>query len=154
MPNTFTIWFKGLAEGWKIAAGLIGMVTFISVAAVKIDHWNNKGITQANVIEYLKQEDIKNKKLDQEKELSEIAKWSELYKRLDFVSDSLGKLFTKTQTLTNAVGTIGSKMTNTVPDLFKLMGGLEFKIIEEIPNKSVYPELKIKIMKIDTTKRK
>jgi uncharacterized protein (DUF2164 family) len=151
--NAFFTWCKNLAEGWKIFFGLVGMVIIISTVSVRLDHWKNKGINQANVIEYLKQADINNKKVTHIKDSIETTKWIELYKRLGYVSDSLGLLFTNTQTLTDAVGTIGSKMTNTVPDLFKLMGGLQFKIVEEV-SKSVYPGSVIKYLKIDTTKHK
>lgn len=45
---------KLLAEGWNIFFGLVGMVTIILTAAIKINHWMDKGENQANTIEYLK----------------------------------------------------------------------------------------------------
>jgi hypothetical protein len=69
------------------------------------------------------------------------------------MSDSLGLIFNNQHTLTNAVGTIGSKVTNTVPELFKLMGGLQFELVQSDVMKSVFPETKIKIMKVDTIKK-
>jgi hypothetical protein len=156
MEQKFNIltWFKNLADAWKIGATIVGAVITIGYTAIKIDHWVTKGVKQENVVEYLKQEDIKNKKLKHINDSIEIKHWADLYIKLGFYSDSLRLLFTNTQTLTNAVGTIGSKMTSTVPDLFKLMGGLQFKIVEEVQEKSVYPGAIIKYMKIDTTKRK
>jgi uncharacterized protein (DUF2164 family) len=153
MEQKFNIltWFKGLAEGWKIGSVLVGAVIVIAHVAVKIDHWKDKGVKQENIIEHLKQSEQNQKLYNHVRDSIKTAKWIELYKRLDFVSDSLGQLFTNIQTLTDAVGTIGSKMTNTVPELYKLMGGLQFKIVEEVQTKSVYPGTIIKYMKIDTT---
>jgi hypothetical protein len=73
--------------------------------------------------------------------------------KLNGMSDSLGLIFNNQHTLTNAVGTIGSKVTNTVPELFKLMGGLQFELVQSDVMKSVFPETKIKIMKVDTIKK-
>jgi hypothetical protein len=144
-------WFKGLAEGWKIGSVLVGAVIVIATVAVKVDHWKDKGVKQENVVGYLEQENIKNKKLKHINDSIEIRRWADLYIRLGHFSDSLRLSITNQQILTNAVGTIGSKVTNTVPALFKLMGGLQFEIVDAGFNKSTETKIRI-IHKGDTIK--
>jgi hypothetical protein len=83
------IWIKGLAEGWKIFFGLVGMVTIIATAAIKINHWTEKGESQSNTIEYLKKEDQSKKKAERIRDSIDIAKWNGVNYRLDNISDSL-----------------------------------------------------------------
>jgi hypothetical protein len=154
MKQSFKIWFKLIPDGWKFFGAITGFAGFVWIAAITFDHWKDKGINQQNVIEYLKQENATNKKLNRIRDSIETKRHEKLNTHLDHISDSLGHLFKNTQTLTNAVGTIGSKVTRTVPDLFKLMGGLQFEMVEEFPSKSIYPDRSVKIIKIDTSKIK
>jgi len=153
MKESLKIWFKAVPEGWKFFGAVVGFGAIIWTAAVKIDHRKDKGLNQENVIEYLKQADIDRIRHERSKDSLNALQWNKLYARLDNVSDSLGLIFINQHTLTNAVGTIGSKVTNTVPELFKLMGGLQFELVQSEIMKSVFPETKIKIMNIDTTKK-
>jgi hypothetical protein len=82
------------------------------------------------------------------KDSADYIKWQNLDKRLKFISDSLRLAITSQQTLTNAVGTIGSKVTNTVPELFKLMGGLQFELVQPEAVKSVFGKASIRIIHI------
>ncbi len=154
MKESFKIWFKAIPDGWKFFGAITGFAGFIWVSAITFDHWKDKGVDQQNVITYLQKQSVENKNNDHIKDSLDNIKWNKLYFRLDHVSDSLGQLFDNTQTLTNAVGTIGSKVTKTVPDLFKLMGGLQFELIEQVPLKSIQPGTSVKIIKIDTSKNK
>ena len=153
MKETISIWLKAIPEGWKILGAISGFVVLVSTIAIKIDHWKDKGLDQANVIEHLQKAEHDQKLYNHISDSINIVRWNDLYKRLGFVSDSLGQLFDNTQTLTNAVGTIGSKVTNTVPELFKLMGGLQFELVQSEAMKSVFPETRIKIYKKDTIKK-
>jgi hypothetical protein len=154
MTKNISAWFKIIPEGWKFFGAIVGFTTIISVAAVKIDHWKDKDISQENVIEYLKSSDKAQLLYNEVKDSIDLRKWNDLTTRLKYISDSLRISINNQQTLTNAVGTLGSKVTTTVPELFKLMGGLQFKIVEEVQTKSVFPDTKIRIIKIDTTNKR
>jgi hypothetical protein len=141
MNNSLVIWFKNLAEGWKIASALIAMVTVISIVAVKIDHWKDKGLDQINVIEHLSQFEKEQKVYNRIKDSIEL-------KRYNDINQNISILITNQKTLTNAVGTIGSRITNTVPELFKLMGGLQFELVQPEAVKSVFGKASIRIVPI------
>lgn len=154
MDNKFSILFNKIPEGWKFFGAVTGFGSVIWFAAITFDHWQDKGLDQANVIEYLQKSNHNQELYNKMKDSIDIIKWDKLNKRLGFISDSLRLSITNQQTLVNAVGTIGSKVTNTVPELFKLMGGLQFELIQSEVMKSVFPETKIKIIKSDTIKNK
>jgi hypothetical protein len=148
MTDSFKIWLKAIPEGWKFFGAVVGFGTIISVTAVKIDHWKDKGLNQDNVIEYLKASDKTQIIYNEIKDSIDMIKWNKLDLRLKHISDSLRLSITSQQTLTNAVGTIGSKVTNTVPELFKLMGGLQFELIQPDAVKSVFCKASIRIIPI------
>lgn len=148
MKESFKIWFKAIPEGWKIFGAISGFIVLVSTIAIKIDHWKDKGISQANIISYLQKADHDQKLYNRMKDSLDIIWKEDLYERLGFISDSLSLTIINQQTLTNAVGTIGSKVTNTVPELFKLMGGLQFELIQPEAVKSVFGKASIRIIKI------
>lgn len=148
MESRLYIWFKNLSEGWKFFGAAVGFGTIIWVAAIKIDHWQDKGVDQENVISYLQKSDHNQDLYNRMKDSLDYIKWDKLNKRLSFISDSLRLAINNQQTLTNAVGTIGSKVTNTVPELFKLMGGLQFELIQPEAVKSVFEKSSIRIRQI------
>jgi hypothetical protein len=162
MESKFNIltWFKTLSEGWKIASVLFGAVIVIATAAVKIDHFKDRRLNQENVIEYLKKGDQIKKKQDRIRDSIDLVKWKGLNLRLYNISDSLGLVISNHQKLVNSVATMGLKVTSTVPELFKLMNGLQFELIppatEYNKSNSYQNNYKIKVVPIakpDSIKR-
>ena len=153
MKTNFFIWFKNISEGWKFFGAIVGFSTIIWTVALKVDHWKDKGINQDNVIEYLKASDQTQIIYNEIKDSIDILKWTRLDFRLIHISDSIKLSLDNQQILTNAVGTLGSKITNTVPQLFKLMGGLKFELVQDEVMRQVFPKTEIKIIKIDTLKK-
>jgi hypothetical protein len=148
MNNSLLIWFKNLAEGWKIFFGLVGAVIIIGTSAIKIDHWIDKGVDQANVIEYLKQSEKDQKTYNRIKDSIDLKKWEDLNVRLKLISDSIRLTLDDQKTLTNAVGTLGSKMTSNITELFNWMGGLKFELVQSEEMKRVFPKTEISIKKV------
>lgn len=148
MNEGLKIWFKAIPEGWKIFGAISGFIVIVSTIAVKIDHWKDKGLNQENVIEYLKVSDKDQLIYNEIRDSMDIIKWTKLDLRLKHISDSISLTLDRQQTLINAVGTIGSKVTNTVPELFKLMGGLQFELVQPEAVKSVFGKASIRIVPI------
>jgi hypothetical protein len=151
MNNNLVIWFKGLAEGWKIASTLIGMITIISVIAVKIDHWKDKRIDQANVIEYLKQAEHDQKQYNRMKDSIEIIWKIDLTKKFNFISDSIGFIYRKQSSVINSVDVLASKVSKSIDEYKNIMGDLrnmKFELVQPEPVKSVFGKASVRIISI------
>ena len=154
MNNSLIIWFKNLAEGWKIFFGLVGMISVISAVAIKIDHWKDKGLNQGNVIEHLQKAELDQKMYNRMKDSLGVVWKAELMKRLDGISDTNKLVIGKQEKIITTVDAIAGKVAGSIEEYKRFVGGLQFELVQSEVMKSVFPETKIKIMKVDSTKKK
>jgi hypothetical protein len=154
MNNSLVIWFKNLAEGWKIFFGLIGAVTIIGTVAIKIDHWKDKGLNQTNVIEHLQKAEHDQKLYNRMNDSLEIIWKSDLIKRLHDISDTNKLVIGKQEKIITSVDAIAGKVAGSIEEYKRFVGGLQFELVQSEVMKSVFPETKIKIIKSDSIKKK
>jgi len=154
MNERFKIWLKAIPEGWKFFGAVVGFGTIIWTAAVKIDHWKDKGLNQANVIEHLQKAELDQKKYNRMKDSLEVVWKAELMKRLDGISDTNKLVIGKQEKIITTVDAIAGKVAGSIEEYKRFVGGLQFELVQSEVMKSVFPETKIKIMKVDSTKKK
>jgi histidyl-tRNA synthetase len=155
MKEKFNIWnwYKSLSKGWQVITFFIGFTMLVSGATLVIDHFRTKVVNANLVIKYLSKSDsarIKNEKI---KDSIDRAKWENLYKRIDNISDSLIKNYNKTAKLTDSYATFVQKHISVVPEALQLLNGLEFTIVQPVNiNKSMEDrsDLRIKIIRKQT----
>jgi hypothetical protein len=154
MDNNFKIWLKAIPEGWKFFGAIVGFGTIISVTAVKIDHWKDKGLNQDNVIEYLQKAEQHQKLYNRMNDSLDIIWKADLMKRLDGISDTNKLVIGKQEKIITAVDAIAGKVAGSIEEYKRFVGGLQFELVQSEVMKSVFPETKIKIIKSDSTKKK
>ena len=77
----------------------------------------------------------------------------QIFMRLDGISDTNKLIYAKQTKTIGSVDAIAGKVAGSIEEYKKIMNGLQFELVQSDIMKSVFPETKIKIMNIDTTKK-
>lgn len=153
MKESLKIWFKAIPEGWKIFGAVSGFVVLVSTIAIKIDHWKDKGLDQANVIEHLQKAEHDQKLYNKMKDSLEIVWKVDLIKRLDGISDTNKLVIGKQEKIITSVDAIAAKVAGSIEEYKKFVNGLQFELVQSEVMKSVFPETKIRIIKKDSIRK-
>ena len=148
MNERFKIWLKAIPEGWKFFGAVVGFGTIIWTAAVKIDHWKDKGLNQANVIEHLQKAELDQKKYNRMKDSLEVVWKAELMKRLDGISDTNKLVIGKQEKIITTVDAIAGKVAGSIEEYKRFVGGLQFELVQPEAVKSVFGKASVRIVKI------
>ena len=148
MKEGLKIWFKAVPEGWKFFGAVVGFGTIIWTAAVKIDHWKDKGLNQANVIEHLQKAELGQKKYNRMKDSLEVVWKAEFMKRLDGISDTNKLIYAKQTKTIGSVDAIAGKVAGSIEEYKKIMNGLQFELVQPEAVKSVFGKASVRIVKI------
>jgi hypothetical protein len=148
LNNSLLIRFKNLSEGWKFFGAVVGFGSIISLTAIKVDHWKDKGITQENIIEYLQKAEHDQKLYNRMNDSLDILWKSSLLKRLNGISDTNYLIIEKQEKVIKSVDAIASKVAGSIEEYKSVMNGLQFELIQPEAVKSVFGKASIRIMPI------
>jgi len=77
----------------------------------------------------------------------------QIFMRLDGISDTNKLIYAKQTKTIGSVDAIAGKVSGSIEEYKKIMNGLQFELVQSEVMKSVFPETKIKIIKIDTAQK-
>ena len=77
----------------------------------------------------------------------------QIFIRLDGISDTNKLIYLKQTKTIGSVDAIAGKVSGSIEEYKKIMNGLQFELVQSEVMKSVFPETKIKIIKIDTAQK-
>ena len=77
----------------------------------------------------------------------------QIFMRLDGISDTNKLIYAKQTKTIGSVDAIAGKVAGSIEEYKKIMNGLQFELVQSEVMKSVFPETKIKIIKIDTAQK-
>ena len=77
----------------------------------------------------------------------------QLMKRIKDISDTNRLIYLKQTKTIGSVDAIAGKVSGSIEEYKKIMNGLQFELVQSEVMKSVFPETKIKIIKIDTAQK-
>ena len=77
----------------------------------------------------------------------------QIFIRLDGISDTNKLIYAKQTKTIGSVDAIAGKVSGSIEEYKKIMNGLQFELVQSEVMKSVFPETKIKIIKIDTAQK-
>jgi len=79
---------------------------------------------------------------------------NQIMTRLNGISDTNQLIYIKQTKTIGSVDAIAGKVAGSIEEYKKIMNGLQFELVQSEVMKSVFPETKIKIIKVDSTKKK